>query len=63
MPVTLAGANAGGRANFMAVGWVTRVNAKPPMLAVGLNKIHYTPKGIRENGTFSVNLPHADMVE
>lgn len=63
MPVTLVGATVNGRANFMTVGWVTRVNAKPPILAVGLNKMHYTPGGIRENRTFSVNFPSADMVE
>jgi flavin reductase (DIM6/NTAB) family NADH-FMN oxidoreductase RutF len=63
MPVTLLGAIVEDRANFMAAGWITRVNLKPPMLAVGLNKIHYTPTGIRENSAFSVNFPSADMVE
>ncbi|MDM8548685.1 flavin reductase family protein [Desulfobacterales bacterium HSG2] len=63
MPVTLVGATVQGKANFMTVGWVTRVNAKPAMLAVGLNKAHYTPTGIREAKTFSVNFPSADMVE
>jgi flavin reductase (DIM6/NTAB) family NADH-FMN oxidoreductase RutF len=63
MPVTLVGAKVENRVNFMTVGWVTRVNAKPPILAVGLNKMHYTPEGIRETGTFSVNFPNADMVE
>ena len=63
MPVTLVGATVEGKANFMTVGWVTRVNAKPPMLAVGLNKAHYTPIGIREAKTFSVNFPSAEMVE
>ena len=63
MPVTLVGAMVGGRVNYMAVGWVTRVNAKPPILAVALNKIHYTPEGIKRTGTFSVNFPTANMVE
>ena len=62
MPVTLVGAMVEGRANFMAVGWVTRANARPPMLVVGLNKRHHTPAGIREIGTFSVNIPSADRV-
>jgi flavin reductase (DIM6/NTAB) family NADH-FMN oxidoreductase RutF len=63
MPVTLVGAVVAGQVNFMTVGWVSRVNAKPPIIAVGLNKIHYTPEGIRENRTFSVNFPGADMVD
>ncbi len=33
------------------------------MLSIGINKAHYTPEGIRENGTFSVNIPSANMVE
>ncbi len=63
LPVTLVGAVVAGRANFLAVGWVSRVNWTPPLLAVGLNKAHFTPKGIRENQTFSVNFPGADLME
>ncbi len=63
MPVTLVGATVEGRANFMAVGWVMRVNMQPPLLAVALNKLHFTPKGIKEHGTFSVNFPGADLME
>jgi flavin reductase (DIM6/NTAB) family NADH-FMN oxidoreductase RutF len=44
MPVTLLGANVEGKANFMALGWVSRVNANPPMIGVGVNKSHYTPR-------------------
>ena len=63
MPVTLVGAMVEGRANFMAVGWVMRVNRQPPLLAVALNKAHYTPKGIRAQRSFSVNFPSADLME
>jgi flavin reductase (DIM6/NTAB) family NADH-FMN oxidoreductase RutF len=63
MPVVLVGAMVKGRPNFMAVGWISRVNANPPMLAIGINKNHLTPEGIKENGTFSVNIPQTDMVE
>jgi flavin reductase (DIM6/NTAB) family NADH-FMN oxidoreductase RutF len=62
-PVTLLGANVEGRANFMPLGWVSRVNADPPFLGVGVNKVHHTLRGILENKTFSVNFPRADMVE
>lgn len=63
MPVTLVGATVEGRANFMAVAWVARVNGSPPIVAVGLNQRHYTPEGIQEYGTFSVNFPSQDLVE
>jgi flavin reductase (DIM6/NTAB) family NADH-FMN oxidoreductase RutF len=49
--------------NFMAVGWVTRVNFRPPMIAIALGKIHYTNSGIHTSRTFSVNVPGIDLVE
>ena len=63
MSVTLLGTMVEGRANFMALGWVSRVNAEPPMLAASVYREHHTPKGIRENKTFSINVPGADMIE
>lgn len=63
MPITLVGTIVEGRVNFMPVGWVNRANRKPPMIVIGLNNRRYTPEGIRENKTFSVNIPSADMVE
>lgn len=62
MPVTLLGATVRGRANFMALGWITRANASPPMLAAGVHRSHFTLEGIREHGTFSINVPHAGMM-
>lgn len=63
MPVVLVGTSIGGKANFMTVGWVSRVNAAPPMLAVGIFNKHYTNEGIKENGTFSVCFPDAGLIE
>jgi flavin reductase (DIM6/NTAB) family NADH-FMN oxidoreductase RutF len=63
MPVVLVGTMIGGKANFMTVAWVSRVNFKPPMMAVCINRFHYTPKGILENRSFSVNIPGRTMLE
>jgi flavin reductase (DIM6/NTAB) family NADH-FMN oxidoreductase RutF len=63
MPVVLAGAQVNGKANFMTVGWCTRVNAAPPMIACAIGNNHYTPKGIAETKTFSVNIPSTSMIE
>ena len=46
-----------------AAGWFFRVNVNPPMLGIGIKKAHDTSKDIKENGTFSVNIPSADMVD
>ncbi len=63
MPVVLVGTQVGGRANFMTVGWCTRANANPPMIVCGIGSHHYTPRGIAGTGTFSVNIPSADLLE
>ncbi len=63
MPVVLVGTVVNGRPNFMTVGWISRVNFKPPLLGMGISKGHYTAKGILENKAFSVNIPSASMAE
>jgi flavin reductase (DIM6/NTAB) family NADH-FMN oxidoreductase RutF len=63
MPVTLLGTKMGKNANFMALGWITRVNANPPLLAAGVNSSHLTNGLIRENRTFSINFPSADLIK
>jgi flavin reductase (DIM6/NTAB) family NADH-FMN oxidoreductase RutF len=63
MPVTLLGVDVQSVPNFMALGWVSRVNATPPMIGCGVGKHHYTNKGIQENRTFSINIPSVDMME
>ncbi len=61
-PIVLVGANVNGKPNYMAVGFVNGVNHTPAIVYVSLNKKHYTPKGIIENGTFSINVPSTDYV-
>ena len=62
-PVTVLGSNVKGKPNFMTLAFAGIVNASPGMIALGCNKGHLTNKGIKENQTFSINLPSRDMVE
>lgn len=62
MPMVLVGSVVEGKANFMAVAWVSRVNYKPPLFAVALGP-HYTNKGIEENKEFSINIPDVSLME
>jgi flavin reductase (DIM6/NTAB) family NADH-FMN oxidoreductase RutF len=62
LPVVLVGAHVNGRANFQAVSWCGIVSFSPPILAIGLAPERYTLQGLRENGTFSVNVACTDMV-
>ena len=63
MPVTLLGALVNAKPNFMALGWITRVNANPPMVGVGVGRHHYTCAGMAETKTFSINFSSAEMME
>ncbi len=63
MPVTLVGTLVQGKANFMTVAWVSRVNADPPKIGIGINKTHATAEGIRANKAFSVCFPNRELME
>ena len=62
MPMVIVGSVVDGRVNFMAVGWVTRVNFKPPMIGIALGP-HFTNRGIEERREFSVNIPGIPLLE
>jgi len=62
MPSLLVGADVDGKPNFMAVAWGGIANGEPPMISVAIRHIRYTLKGIRQNMTFSVNVPGCDLV-
>jgi len=63
MPAFLVGADIDGKANFMTVAWGGIANGEPPMISVAIRHSRHTLKGIRENGTFSVNIPSTDMAK
>lgn len=63
MATVLVGAHVNGKPNFITIAWFAMVNFKPPLVAVVMNKKHYTNKGIKENNTFSINFPSVEMVE
>jgi flavin reductase (DIM6/NTAB) family NADH-FMN oxidoreductase RutF len=62
MPMTIVGSMHEGKPNFMAVGWVTRVNANPPMIAIGIGQSHFTHNCIMENKSFSLNIPDKNLL-
>lgn len=60
---TILGTHIKGRENFMALGWLTRVNYLPPMLGVCVNKKNASHEGILEYGEFSINVPSRKEIE
>jgi flavin reductase (DIM6/NTAB) family NADH-FMN oxidoreductase RutF len=61
MPMVLVGSRKEGRANFMAVAWVSRVNASPNVMCVAIGN-KFTAEGILENKEFSINIPSVDLM-
>ena len=62
-PTVLVGANVDGRPNVMAVALAGIAGGDPPMISVAMRHVRHTLKGIRQNMTFSVNIPSVDLVK
>jgi flavin reductase (DIM6/NTAB) family NADH-FMN oxidoreductase RutF len=61
MPTTLVGALVNGKPNYVTIAHVGIMDMTS--VSLGMNKGHYTNQGIRENKTFSVNIPSTKMVK
>jgi len=60
---TILGTHFEGKVNFMALDWLTRVNFRPAMLGICVNRMHASNEAIRNSGEFSVNIPSVNMVD
>ncbi|MBE9574259.1 MAG: flavin reductase, partial [Proteobacteria bacterium] len=63
MPAVLVGAMVDGKPNFMTAAWCGIAAYEPPAIAVAIRKERYTLKGVREHGTFSINVASSSMVK
>jgi len=61
MPPILVGAIVNGKPNYMTCSWNGLAGYKPPTIVIAMREVRYTMKGIKENGTFSVNIPSSGM--
>ena len=57
MPVAVLGTRYQGRPNFMAVAWLTRVNSRPPLVAVAVGRSHASAAAVASNGCFGLSFP------
>ena len=62
LPICLVGANIEEKPNFQTIAWFNMVDYDPYLIGFSSEKTHYTNKGIKENKTFSVNIPTSKMV-
>lgn len=63
LPVALLGATVSGKPNFFTIVWFNMLQDNPPLIGAGMSKTHYTRKGIKENKTFSINIPSSQQAE
>jgi len=61
--VVLVGADVDGKPDFVTVAWATIACGTPPFIAIALNHTRHSLKGLRQNMTFSVNIPNRAMVK
>ena len=63
MPTVLVGATVNGKPNFITIAHTGILNNRiPRYVSIGMGKPHYTNQGIRENKTFSLNIPSENLV-
>jgi len=63
LPSVLVGSDVDGKPNFSTYAWCGIVNSNPPMLSVAFRHQRHTLKGVKQTGTFSVNIPSVDLVK
>ena len=63
MPALLVGADVDGKPNFMVAAWSGIACSEPPMVSVAFQPHRHTLKGVKENRTFSINVPSVAQME
>jgi flavin reductase (DIM6/NTAB) family NADH-FMN oxidoreductase RutF len=61
LPTTIIGAMVNKKPNYIAIAHVGIMD--PGSISLGINKSHYTNAGIKENKSFSVNIPSIQLVK
>lgn len=62
LPTVIVGALVEDRPNFVTISYVGIVQHKPAMVSVTSINSHFTNRGIRETGAFSINIPNTRML-
>ena len=60
-PTVLVGANVQGKPNYITIAHIGIMSYT--IISMSLGRVHHTNAGIKENGTFSVNIPSVGMVK
>lgn len=60
-PTVIVGVDVAGQPDFVTVAWATIACGTPPCMAIALNRVRHSFKGVREHLTFSVNIPNTNQ--
>ena len=52
-----------GKANPVTLGWTMIVSGSPPMMAIGVAKMHYSVEAINHSKCFTISFPSSEMAE
>jgi flavin reductase (DIM6/NTAB) family NADH-FMN oxidoreductase RutF len=63
MPAVLVGSLVDDKPNFMTAAWCGIAASTPPAISVAIRPARYTLDGIKATGTFSINVPSADLAQ
>jgi flavin reductase (DIM6/NTAB) family NADH-FMN oxidoreductase RutF len=63
MPTVIVGALIEDKPTFITISYIGIVQHHPPLVSVTSMKNHFTNSGIKETGTFSINIPNTKMLE
>jgi flavin reductase (DIM6/NTAB) family NADH-FMN oxidoreductase RutF len=62
LPALLIGATVDNKPNIMTAAWSSIANLEPPMACIAIRHVRHTNKGIKQNNTFSINVPSTDYI-
>jgi len=62
-PAIMIGTKVNGKPDFTTVAWAGVAASVPPSITIALQHHRHSLKGVRQNMTFSVNIPRIDQVK
>ncbi|MFX1326798.1 MAG: flavin reductase family protein [Promethearchaeota archaeon] len=62
LPVCILGVHVNGKPNFNTIIWFNMIHDKPPLIGVAMRRTHYTNQGVKQNRSFTINIPTSNMV-
>jgi len=63
LPIVVVGSKNMGRVNFTTASFCSIIQKKPPLVQISLETENYSNSGIKENQSFSLNIPNVSLIK